>query len=99
MRLRACKEAGIERVPVIKAIHLTAHQQTEFIIKDNVGFGEWDYDILANCFDENDLIDWGVDIPVFAPKRVKRKRQVQSNRLSLRVNVLMLVVAKSNIIY
>jgi hypothetical protein len=67
MRLRACKEAGIERVPVIKAGHLTAHQQTEFIIKDNVGFGEWDYDILANCFDENDLIDWGIDLPMFAP--------------------------------
>jgi hypothetical protein len=67
MRLRACKEAGIERVPVIKAGHLTADQQTQFIIKDNVGFGEWDYDILANCFDENDLIEWGIDLPMFAP--------------------------------
>jgi hypothetical protein len=67
MRLRACKEAGIQRVPVIKAGHLTADQQTQFIIKDNVGFGEWDYDILANCFDENDLIEWGIDLPMFAP--------------------------------
>ena len=48
MRLRACKEAGIKKVPVIFADDLTEEQQREFIIKDNVGFGEWDWAMLAN---------------------------------------------------
>jgi len=64
MRLRACKEAGIERVPVIKAGHLSVDKQKQFIIKDNVGFGEWDWDILANEWDQDDLMDWGLDLPV-----------------------------------
>ena len=42
MRLKACKEAGLKEVPIIKADDLTDEQQKEFIIKDNVGFGEWD---------------------------------------------------------
>jgi DNA modification methylase len=65
MRLRACKEAGLKEVPIIKAINLTPEQQKEFIIKDNVGYGEWDWDILANQWDENQLNDWGLDVPVF----------------------------------
>ena len=43
MRLKACKEAGIKEVPVIKASNLTEEEQRQFIIKDNVGFGEWDW--------------------------------------------------------
>jgi DNA modification methylase len=65
MRLKACIEAGLKRVPVIKASMLTADQQKEFIIKDNVGYGEWDWDILANQWDEHLLNDWGLDVPVF----------------------------------
>ena len=63
MRLKACKEAGLKVVPVIKASELTEDEQRQFIIKDNVGFGEWDWDMLANEWDENDLIDWGLDLP------------------------------------
>lgn len=48
--------------PVIKAADLTDAEQREFIIKDNVGFGEWDMDILANDWDSDDLVDWGVDV-------------------------------------
>jgi len=51
MRLKACKEAGLKEVPVIKVNDLTEEQQREFIIKDNVGFGEWDWDLLANEWD------------------------------------------------
>ena len=61
MRLKACKEAGLKEVPIIKASELTAEQQREFIIKDNVGFGEWDWDILANEWDTVDLENWGLD--------------------------------------
>jgi len=61
MRLKACKEAGLKEVPIIKASDLTDEQQKEFIVKDNVGFGEWDWDILANEWDSVQLEDWGLD--------------------------------------
>jgi len=65
MRFKACIEAGLKEVPVIKASDLTQEQQKEFIIKDNVGFGEWDWDILANEWDADQLTDWGLNIPIF----------------------------------
>jgi site-specific DNA-methyltransferase (adenine-specific) len=64
MRLRACKEAGLKEVYIVKADQLTEKQQREFIIKDNVGFGEWDWDDLANEWDVDKLEDWGLDLPV-----------------------------------
>jgi len=66
MRLKACKEAGIKEIPIIKASELTEEQQREFIIKDNVGFGEWDWEMIANEWDTNNLQDWGLDVPDFA---------------------------------
>jgi len=65
MRLKACKEAGIKEVAIIKADELTDEQQKQFIIKDNVGFGEWDWEDLANNWDAEQLTDWGLDIPDF----------------------------------
>lgn len=65
MRLRACKEAGLKEVAIIKAEDLTEDQQKQFIIKDNVGFGEWDWEDLANNWDAEQLTDWGLDIPDF----------------------------------
>ena len=64
MRLRACKDAGLKDVPIIQASELTEKQQREFIIKDNVGFGEWDWDMIANEWDAEQLDDWGLDIPI-----------------------------------
>jgi DNA modification methylase len=66
MRLKACKEAGLKEVPIIKASDLTDEQQKEFIIKDNVGFGDWDWDALSNEWDVEQLQDWGLDVPDFA---------------------------------
>lgn len=63
MRLKACEEAGIDQVPIIFADNLTEEQQKEFIIKDNSSFGEWDWDLLANEWETEQLIDWGMDIP------------------------------------
>lgn len=63
MRLKACKEAGLKEVPVIKAEDLTEDQQKEFIIKDNVGFGEWDWQDLASNWDAEELTEWGLDLP------------------------------------
>lgn len=65
MRLKACKEAGLKEVPIIKASELTEEQQREFIIKDNVGFGDWDWEQLANEWDSDQLEDWGLDVPSF----------------------------------
>ena len=65
MRLKACKEAGIKEVAIIKADDLTDEQQKQFIIKDNVGFGEWDWEDLANNWDENELAEWGLTISAF----------------------------------
>lgn len=64
MRLKACKEAGLKEVPIIKASELTVNKQREFIVKDNVGFGEWDWDLIANEWDAEQLDDWGLDLPV-----------------------------------
>ena len=63
MRLRAIQEIGLKEVPIIKAENLTEEQQREFLIKDNVGFGEWDWDALANDFNADDLEDWGLELP------------------------------------
>ena len=62
MRLKAVQEVGLKEVPIIKASDLTEEQQKEFIIKDNVGFGEWDWDILANEWEADKLADWGLDV-------------------------------------
>ena len=62
-RFKACREAGRTKIPVIKAKDLTEEQKKEFIIKDNVQSGEWDYDILANEWDDQDLLAWGAPIP------------------------------------
>ena len=64
MRLKACKEAGLKEVPIIKAEDLTEDQQREFIIKDNVGFGEWEWDEIANNWDVEQLDAWGLDLPI-----------------------------------
>jgi DNA modification methylase len=61
MRLKACIEAGLAEVPVTKA-HLSEEQKKEFIIKDNVGYGEWDWDTLANGWDVAKLEEWGLDV-------------------------------------
>ena len=63
MRLKACIAAGLKEVPIIVADQLTDIQKNEFIIKDNIGFGEWDWDQLANQWDVDLLSEWGMDVP------------------------------------
>jgi ParB-like chromosome segregation protein Spo0J len=65
MRHKACIDAGLKEVYIIKADKLTEQQQEEFVIKDNSNFGEWDWDLLANQFDTRELIQWGIDVPKF----------------------------------
>lgn len=63
MRLKACIEAGLKEVYILKAVGLTKQQENEFIVKDNVAFGEWDWDIIANEWDTLQLDDWGFKVP------------------------------------
>lgn len=77
MRLRACIEAGLTDVPVVIAKGLTEEQQQEFIIKDNVGFGEWDWDDLANNWDEANLKLWGLDFPMFDEAKIEDEQDTQ----------------------
>ena len=63
MRLRACKDAGFKKVWIDIAEGWTEEQKKEFIVKDNVGFGDWDWDILANDWEIDQLEDWGVNVP------------------------------------
>jgi site-specific DNA-methyltransferase (adenine-specific) len=70
MRFKACKEAGLKEIPVIVADNLTEEQQREFLIKDNTSGGEWDFEMLANEWDVDQLEDWGLDIPAFETDEV-----------------------------
>lgn len=69
MRLNACKEVGMKKVWINIVEDWTDRQKKEFIIKDNVGFGEWYWDVLANDWDAEKLEDWGLDIPDFTQEK------------------------------
>lgn len=62
MRLKASKEAGLKTVWVEIAEGLSEEQKKEFIVKDNVGFGDWEWDMLANEWDSVQLSDWGLNV-------------------------------------
>jgi len=63
MRYKACKEAGLKEVPII-ITNLTEEQQREFLIKDNTSGGEWDWNMIANEWDVEQLAEWGLDVPL-----------------------------------
>ena len=65
MRLKAAIECELKEIPIILADDWTEEQKNEFLIKDNVGFGEWDWNDLANNWDSDKLTEWGLDIPGF----------------------------------
>jgi 16S rRNA G966 N2-methylase RsmD len=71
MRLKALKHLGLTEAPVIKASELTEDQQRQFIIKDNAGFGEWDWGMLANEWNVEELEQWGLDVPAFAETEIE----------------------------
>jgi hypothetical protein len=72
MRLKAMQEAGWTEVPV-KVVDWSEEQQRQFIIKDNVGFGDWDWDELANTWNAEELAEWGLD--VWQPEDFSEKNQ------------------------
>jgi ParB-like chromosome segregation protein Spo0J len=67
MRLKAAKEIGLKELPIMLADDWTAEQKDQFLIKDNLNFGEWNFDELQADWDVEQLEAWGLDIPEFAP--------------------------------
>ncbi len=65
MRLKAANEVGLKQLPILLADDWTEEQKNEFLIKDNVGFGEWDWEQIKNEWDVQQLEDWGLDVPDF----------------------------------
>ena len=66
MRLKASKEVGLKELSIILADEWTEEQKAEFLIKDNLGFGEWDWQQLSSECDTELLDEWGLDVPEFA---------------------------------
>ena len=65
MRLKACKEAGLKEVWVDSAEGWTEEQKNEFIIKDNVSSGDWEWDMLGNEWNSSELENWGLDVSFY----------------------------------
>jgi hypothetical protein len=65
MRLKALSDIGAKEIPIILADEWSEEQRAQFLIKDNVGFGEWDWNTLANEWDAEQLEAWGLDLPGF----------------------------------
>jgi len=63
MRLKASKELGLKELPIILADDWTEEQKAEFLIKDNVGFGDWDWSVLTTEWNVENLSEWGLDMP------------------------------------
>lgn len=80
MRLKACNELGIKEIPIIVADEWTEEQQKQFLIKDNVSGGEWDWDMLANEWDVKQLEEWGLDIPNFETDEVLEAQENEKSK-------------------
>jgi ParB-like chromosome segregation protein Spo0J len=77
MRYKAAKAAGLFEIYIDIVKDWTDKQKEEFIIKDNVGFGDWDWDILANEWDVQYLNDWGLHLPEFQPNNIDVNEAVE----------------------
>jgi hypothetical protein len=86
MRLKACIEAGLKEV-WIEVANLTEQQKKKFTIKDNVGFGEWDWDELANTWDAEELNEWGLDVP-FVEKEIDSSKEGDDIKIDKSLQVL-----------
>ncbi len=81
MRYKACKEAWLKEIPVIVA-DLTEEQEREFLIKDNVSGGEWDWQALSSEWDTQQLADWGLDLPTFEVEEEEHESLTNPKKLA-----------------
>jgi hypothetical protein len=80
MRTKACIEAGLSEVHIIRFSNLSDDKKKEFIVKDNVGYGEWDFDLLLEDWTKEKLIHWGMDIPNKKDKKEVIDGEVEINK-------------------
>ena len=90
MRTKACMEAGLKEVYIIKFNNLSDEKKKEFIIKDNVGYGEWDFDMLMEDWSVDNLIEWGLDIPESIEDEKKKEEKDLSDDIKndFRIEIL-----------
>ena len=89
MRLKALKSAGVFEVPIHQVKGWSDDQKKEFIIKDNLGYGEWDWDIVANEWDIQKLKDWGMDLPDFPDPELDAEEDHYEEPDDLKVDVVL----------
>jgi len=89
MRLKALKSAGVFEVPIHQVKGWSKEQKDEFIIKDNLGYGEWDWDIIANDWDLEKITDWGLDLPDFPEPEVEAEEDDYIEPDDLKVDVVL----------
>ena len=89
MRTKACKQAGLKEVWVDVAKGWSSEQKAEFIIKDNSGFGEWDWDMLANEWDVDKLNDWGLDLPPMFDEVLEAEEDDYTEPDNIKVDVVL----------
>lgn len=91
MRFRACVELGIQEVPCkILPENTPIEKMKAFIMKDNISYGSNDWDLISNEWDENQLEDWGMDLPLFIDEEVK------DDHIKVNQKVIRIVVELSN---
>ncbi len=91
MRYRALRDLGFKEIPdnwVKRADELTPEEKRRFIVADNVGFGEWDWDELSNNWDVDDLEAWGLDVPSFAETTADEKDLSSSIEDLFRIEII-----------
>lgn len=81
-RYMAMKELGFPTVPCQK-VDWSAERQQEFLIKDNINFGEWNWDDLANDFEQQDLSDWGLDLPKMTEIEEEQEPTIETEKITL----------------
>jgi len=89
MRLKACKKAGLKEIWIDQVTDWGEEKKKEFIIKDNSGFGEWDWDILMNQWEVKDLYDWGLDIPEIPLEDIEAEEDNYEEPEELQVDVVL----------
>ena len=96
MRLKALKDLGIKETFYIQQKDLTDEQKKQFVIKDNASFGDWDWDILANEWNNKDLLDWGID--VWQPEE-ELEKQIDENEFSNQIATYINAQIKQIVLY
>lgn len=87
MRLKAAQSIGMKDIPVVIADDWTEEQRKRFTISDNVSAGWWDFDDLANLWDENDLMEFGIDLPIDEFKLDEEQEEKKRKSWSLKIKL------------